>query len=190
MKQLSGRAVRSMLESAPHCLCLPCLALAFPDSPMNAVAVLSPLLCSSASSSIWVKSAPWVSAHPSPTPLLLLHHQIHLGNLPPHSATSEDKIPLRWLLNFLGNQVGSRRQEADEKSWKHLSFIPPTYIKSAWSFPRSTTVFWVSCASALFTTSHEIFPECFQGIIPGVWLCQYCRISFLVLQVKIILFLR
>lgn len=44
MKQLSGQEIRNMSEGASHCLYLPCLALAFPDSPINAVAALSPLL--------------------------------------------------------------------------------------------------------------------------------------------------
>lgn len=84
-------------------------------------------------------------------------------------AASQDKILLRWLLSFLGDQFGSCRQEADEKSWKHLpSFVPPTYIKSAWSFPRPTIALWVSCASALFTTSHETFLSTSQGSYQGL----------------------
>lgn len=108
MKHKHARLSRSKLEDASHCLCLPCLVLAVPGLPMNAVAALAPLLCSFAGSSIWGEvcalsvftSQPSTTASPSPP-------DASGPTFPITAATRQAEILLRRPLNPLGNQVGS-----------------------------------------------------------------------------------
>ena len=108
MKHKHARLSRSTLEDASHCLCVPCLALAVPDSPMNAVAALVLLLCSSAGSSIWgeVCALSVFTSQPSTT-AFAPPPDASGPAFPDTASTSQAEILLRWPLNSLGNQVGS-----------------------------------------------------------------------------------
>lgn len=112
---------------------------------------------------VGVKSVFWVSSHPSPTasasPL-----DASGPTFPDPEVTSQAKILLRWPLNSLGNQVGSRGQEVAEKLWRYLfPFVPPTYLKTSWSLPNPTTA--LSGYSSVNSSWNHSYPSqwSFQG---------------------------